>query len=374
MRSDFLNMTAKVSKILHLQKFMYAICKLLLPIQVRKDIDSPEQYLNTISLEKRNSCICNNHIEENPRYDLEIIIPVYNVEKYLEQCVQSIINQQTHYTYKAIFVNDGSTDGSRAILEKYAHYPCVTIIDTPNQGVSAARNLPLKNIDAKYVMYVDSDDYLSQDAVEKLMNKAEETNADIVEGNHVYFSKHKILYTSNHTDEDRSGMVIIHGVAWGKICKAEVWKHLCFPLDYRYEDIMCVFILRQMPVKKASIHDIIYYYRDTPTGFTRAYNSDKRRIETYWLTKQILQDAQELKYVFDTSFYEIFLRHCRVNMSRVAILGDRKADYALFEAQRALRNQYFHNLRAQGKKEKRIESAFLNDNFKEYLLYCLFLH
>jgi hypothetical protein len=59
---------------------------------------------------------------------------------------------------------------------------------------------------------------------------------------------------------------------------------------------------------------------------------------------------------------------------RVAILGDHKADYALFEAQRQLRDTYFKDLRAQGQKEKRIESAFLNDDFKEYLLYCLFLH
>lgn len=351
---------------------MYAVCKAMLPVRVNYNIDG-EAYLHTISPRKENSCLCENTIDAKPQYDLEIIIPVYNAEAYIEQCANSIVNQKTRYRYRAIFVNDGSTDNSRSILEKYAHYANVSIIDTPNQGVSAARNLPLQHIHARYVMFVDADDYLAIDAVEKLLSKADDTNASIVEGNHQYFRGDKILSVSKNTDEE-GNEVLIKQFPWGKVYKAELWQHVSFPFDYRYEDMVCALVLCPMPVKKATISDVIYYYRDTPTGFTRAYNCDKRRVEAYWVTKQLLRDAQQLNIPSSVFFYEIFLRISVRNMTRVAILGDRKANYAMFSAQRILRDKYFSHLRAKGEKEKRIESAFLNNDYKEYLLYSLFLY
>ena len=372
MRKDFLNIIAKLSRKCHLQNAMYAVCKAMLPVRVNYDIDA-EAYLHTISPRKENSCLCENTIDAHPQYDLEIIIPVYNAEAYIEHCADSIVNQKTRYKYRAVFVNDGSTDNSRSILENYAHYANVSIIDTPNRGVSAARNLPLQDIHARYVMFVDADDYLTMDAVEKLVSKADETQASVVEGNHQYFRGNKMLSVSKNTDEE-GNEVLIKQFPWGKVYKADLWQHISFPLDYRYEDMVCALVLCPIPVKKATISDVIYYYRDTPTGFTRAYNSDKRRVEAYWVTRQLLQDAQQLTIPSSVFFYEIFLRISVRNTTRVAILGDRKADYALFEAHRHLRETYFKDLRAQGEKEKRIESALLNDDFKEYLLYSLFLY
>lgn len=373
MRKDVLNITAKLSRLFHVQNFAYKLCKWIVPISTYKDMVSPESYLNAISPEKRNSCVCESQICANPAYDLQIVVPVYNVEKYLKECVESIIHQKTHYTYHVIFVNDGSSDNSRAILEEYSSNPMISIIDTPNQGVSAARNAALKNIDARYVMFVDSDDNLPEHAIEDLISKADTYSADILEGGHRYFKDSKTLQTRQYPEELTSS-VRFTSFAWGKIYRASIWQNVCFPIEYWFEDMMVLLVLSPMTTKRGKIHEIVYNYRDTPTGYTRAYNQDKRRVESYWVTKQLLADAKTLGIEPTVYFYERFLQCCTMSTRRVAILGDRKADYALFEAQRQLRDIYFKDFRAQGEKEKRIESALLNDDFKEYLLYCLFLH
>lgn len=101
--------------------------------------------------------------------DLMIVVPVYNVEKYLRKCIESILNQKTQFTYKAVFVNDGSTDNSLQILREYEEYSCVEIISTENRGVSEARNIAISKNYGKYILFMDSDDYLTEDAIEKLI-------------------------------------------------------------------------------------------------------------------------------------------------------------------------------------------------------------
>lgn len=373
MRKDFLNILAKVSKKIHTQKFVYFLCKYFVPVSPLGKIDDAEAYLRTFYPEKQKSCLCNNMINSVPEYDVRIIIPVYNAEKYLDECIQSVIHQKTHYSYQAFFVNDGSSDQSLTILEKYTRYPYISIITTTNGGVSAARNTALKHINSRYVMFLDADDYLAEDAIEKMLSKADETGADIVEGNNILFEGEKILSTSSHRDAEGADLQM-HGVVWGKVYKAHIWKDISFPLDYWYEDTLDWLLIYQKPLKKVTIKDVIYYYRATPAGYSRGHNTAKRRIETYWVTKQLLHDAQDLHLPLTTFFYETYLRQCSLNTRRVAMLGNRKVDYALFKAQQALLQKYFATFQTQGEKEKRIESALLNNDFKEYFLYCLFLY
>lgn len=97
-----------------------------------------------------------------------IIIPVYNVESYLRECLDSVLNQ-TFSDWEAICVNDGSTDGSAAILEEYAEKDSrFKIISQPNGGLSAARNAGIKAAEGEYVLFLDSDDWLEVNALETL--------------------------------------------------------------------------------------------------------------------------------------------------------------------------------------------------------------
>ena len=372
MRTDFLNIIAKLSKIAHVQQAVYAVCRAIIPSR-RPKIADPESYLRTLYKEKQNSCIMQHQIAPDPAYDVQIIVPTYNASSYICECVDSVLAQQTKYTYLLVIVDDGSTDDTMTLLQKYEVYPQIKIIRQPNQGPSAARNNGLQSINARYVSFLDADDSLPENALETLISKADGYQTDMIEGSHRYFKGDATLRI-RHYEDTLSSSIHFSSFSWGKLYKADLWQHIGFPVDYWYEDMIVGLVLSPMANKQALIHQIIYNYRDTPTGFTRAYNQDKRRVETYWVSKQLLADARELGVQPSLYYYERFLRSCIMNTCRVAILGDRKADCALFEAQRRLREQYFQDFRAQGQKEKRIEAAFLSNNFTEYFLFSLFLY
>ena len=120
---------------------------------------------------------------------ISIIVPVYNSELYLEDCIRSIV-QQTYLSLEIILVNDGSTDRSQEIISDYsARDKRIVVLSQPNRGVSAARNAGLRVANGEYVLFVDSDDALRSDAVEMLCRRAISTNADIVIGNFYLYNQ-----------------------------------------------------------------------------------------------------------------------------------------------------------------------------------------
>ncbi|MDE5603883.1 MAG: glycosyltransferase [Helicobacter sp.] len=127
-----------------------------------------------------------------------IIIPVYNVEQYLKQCLDSIINQ-TLKEIQILCINDGSTDGSLNILKEYANKDKrIQILNKENGGQGSARNLGIKFINAECVYFVDSDDWLEIDALEKLYNLLQKTNADIVLSGAIMYIQESEKYNSKH--------------------------------------------------------------------------------------------------------------------------------------------------------------------------------
>ncbi len=119
---------------------------------------------------------------------ISVIIPFYNSEKYIKICIESIINQSLK-DIEIICINDGSTDNSLEIIEQLSLTDSrIKIYSQENKGVSAARNLGLSLSKGKYIYFIDSDDYIKQDTLEKSYNLAEETNSDIIifDVNNVY--------------------------------------------------------------------------------------------------------------------------------------------------------------------------------------------
>ena len=127
---------------------------------------------------------------------ITIILPVYNVEKYLRQCLDSIVNQ-TFKDFECLCINDGSTDKSLSILQEYAQKDeRFKIVTQENKGLSVTRNVGIKNTNTKYLTFIDSDDWITENYLEVLYNKIEETNADIVRASYKFYFEEDNSYKS----------------------------------------------------------------------------------------------------------------------------------------------------------------------------------
>ena len=112
--------------------------------------------------------------------NVSIIMPVYNKEKYLDKSIKSILDQ-TYENFELIIINDGSTDNSSYICHRFEQEDSrIKVIDIENNGVSNARNIGIKNANGQYVQFIDGDDYIDEDMIERLVNLSEKYNTDII--------------------------------------------------------------------------------------------------------------------------------------------------------------------------------------------------
>lgn len=193
---------------------------------------------------------------------VSVIVPVYNVEPYLEKCLSTLV-QQTLTDLEIIVVNDGSTDDSAKIIEKYARkYPKIKAYRKENGGLSDARNYGLQYATGEYVGYVDSDDFVDEDMFEILYNKGKKENSDIVECNlhHTYPDMEDVEIGEKIQDKQEM-LMFGRSVVWNKIYKRS-WllaTGVIFPKGCIYEDVE--FFIKLIPhirvysyVDAASIH------------------------------------------------------------------------------------------------------------------------
>ena len=169
--------------------------------------------------------------------EISVIVPVYNVQKYLRKCLNSLV-KQTFKDIEIIAVNDGSTDDSEEILKEYAEkYDNFSYYNKENGGLSDARNFGLKHANGRYVAFVDSDDYVDRTMYEKMYNKALENNYDYVECDFywVYPNKNRLDRGIRYKNKNE---MLLYGrvVAWNKLIKRDVITEL-FPKGLYFEDI-----------------------------------------------------------------------------------------------------------------------------------------
>lgn len=127
----------------------------------------------------------------NIQYDISVIVPIYNADKYLEKCITSIV-QQTKKNIEIVLVNDGSTDNSPRIIDRFAKaYSNIQVVSQENQGLSGARISGFKVAHGKYIGWVDADDFINPTMYEKLYNLAEKDSCDLVYCNYECYP-HKV--------------------------------------------------------------------------------------------------------------------------------------------------------------------------------------
>lgn len=253
----------------------------------------------------------------DPIVDLQIIVPVYNVEEYLEECICSLLNQKTEFSYNIVVVNDGSTDNSGLILKRYREDSRIIIIEQMNGGLSSARNRALRKIHGKYVMFVDSDDILQESAIQNLMEIAYRHDADIVEGGHQLFNSSGWGAIQNHSEKVlKCNSSELFGYAWGKVIRSDRLIDFCFPDSFLFEDTVMHTLLYPSCAVTYTIPDIVYYYRENNSGITQTSGTSPRCIDTFWIMKYCLEERVNRGQKLKIHDFENYLLACFRNWGR----------------------------------------------------------
>lgn len=217
---------------------------------------------------------------------ISIIVPIYNVEEYLKECLDSI-QKQTYQNYDCIMINDGSTDSSREIAETYLVDSRFRLINQDNQGLSAARNTGLRNLkeESSFVAFVDSDDYLNPLFLEKLAEQISE-DVDIIEGSIQSF-KEGIYYNLLQIHQDKLVLTTVEekleqlwfqGVrisVFPKLYRKSLLNDNFFPQGFIFEDLAVIPELVTLSKKWVKIQDVLYYYRIRENSITTKSFSEK---------------------------------------------------------------------------------------------------
>lgn len=277
--------------------------------------------LENYSPKPKGSCIRKNVLSRPFSCELQIIVPAYNVEKYLKQCMDSILAQRTKYRFHVVLVDDGSTDRTGEIADTYLKDSRVTVIHQENRGFSGARNRALENIFAEYLMFVDSDDMLAEGAIEALLDAAYTNQAKIVQGSFYEMfddTRPPACNTDSTVTCVEPALGNLDGFPWGKVFRSDLFASLVFPEGFWFEDTMLsVLIFSQ--VKKAYILPCtVYGYRQTnPNSITKISVTKPKCIDTFYVTKQTLCEHAELGLPIDQAYVEKIFRQVLLNERRI---------------------------------------------------------
>lgn len=200
---------------------------------------------------------------------VSIIIPVYNVLPYLENCLNSVLNQ-TYKNIEVILINDGSTDGSGEICDKYASQDeRIIVFHQKNRGQSVARNVGLELAKGKYVSFVDSDDYINKKMIEKLYNNKVENGFVMCQKTQVDESDNILCLCKKVKEIEIGKREYLHRlknnpdyvVVWGKLYDKTLFEDITFLEDIQYEDedIMPQLVYNSKKIQILS--EGLYFYR-----------------------------------------------------------------------------------------------------------------
>jgi len=292
---------------------------------------------------------------------ITIIVPVYNVEKYLEECIKSLMNQ-TYSNIQIILVNDGSTDCSGEICDKFKQIDeRIEVIHKKNEGLGFARNTGLEYVRGKYVTFIDSDDYADRDLIERLYISIKENNADTCiggfkrvndNGKIMYKERYKrVIYQNKEIIDELLPRMLgsspeksdaVRMSVWNVLYSTEIIRNnsLKFPSEREYisEDIIFDIEYYSKSQKCCLIDSCAYNYRINNTSLTQSYKKDRFE-KSKFLYNQLINKIEEYR------------------------LGDK----AIIRLQR----QYFVNIRCCIKQEcMKISKLKINDSFNNIREIC----
>lgn len=271
---------------------------------------------------------------------ISIIIPVYNVESYIDRCLESVVNQD-YKNLEIILINDGSDDNSGEICDKWGQMDKrILVIHQKNKGVSAARNVGLDMAQGEYVGFVDPDDVISKDMFSSMIKDIKKTNADIVacgvseiflDGSERIYRKYDSPIKLNKKQAIEKGLMLsddIGGVVWDKLWRRDIIKNIKF-------DESLAIAEDRLFVITALLNSKIFYRNFTPKYFcikreksaTQSKFSEKN-FHIVWSAKKVHQEVinKDKEYLKLANFHVVI--SC-MNIISSMFLSNKKKEYEL---------------------------------------------
>ena len=305
---------------------------------------------------------------------ISIIIPVYNVEKYVEKCILSCENQDIpKEDYEVIVVNDGSPDGSLVIVERVAQeYPNIKVISQENGGLSAARNAGMQNATGEYYMFVDSDDWIAENCLGKLTKKLRDENPDALAICAANVINGEPKRRQSYPDETPiSGKDFLKKGA-PHCAPFAIWKALFFKkhnlMFFRgifHEDSELTPRAYYLADKISRINDLIYFVYQNPTSITRSVNPKKAFDRVEVVSCNLSKFAKNVEPEYQVCFYDLI--GSAVNEAMFDIQMANKEEKEKLNASIVERSYLWSDIRKSSILKYRIES-YLVRIFKKHPL------
>lgn len=232
--------------------------------------------------------IVNDIMKENaPR--ISVIVPIYNVEPYVRQCLDSLKNQ-TMKEIEIICIDDGSTDRSGEIADEYASAtsPVFRVIHTENRGLSAARNRGIEESRAPWIMFVDSDDWVDESFCEIPYNTAIKNDADLVIFDSCRTTESGRVKRNNKNIKN-GGLICPEAVvdmgvsSWNKLYKKELFQGIRYPEGRVCEDVGTIHKVVYKASRIIRLYEVLYYYRFRKDSICHSVSFEKDRLDMYML-------------------------------------------------------------------------------------------
>ena len=329
--------------------------------KIKTDYSKARETLFSFSPKPQGCCYTEN--KQEIKYDLQVIIPAYNAERYIDQCLSSVeqlLNCDRNILIQVI--DDGSTDQTLEIIKRFVEKAGknVCVIHQDNKGLSDSRNTALRTLQGEYVMFIDSDDYLPGGFdITHLIDEAK--NIDLLQGDWLTVDKENQPLERKTTSQ-------FSGYAWGKIYHHTVFKNVKFPEGYWFEDTLIKFILGGLGLKTKKLDDIVYCYRINPDGITAKALNEPKTADTYWITELCLEEYPAFEIEYDQKALDYLLTQSIINQIRVRRLP-RKIRKAIFTLTVELIEKYFHNQVSTN--HNRIEKAIRDKQFMKFELLAI---
>lgn len=267
---------------------------------------------------------------------ISIIVPIYNTEQYLERCLQSLINQN-YKNIEIILVNDGSTDNSLAICNKYKNNDNrIIVINKKHTGVSDTRNIGIKRATGDYIGFVDSDDYIDKDMFKNLINGAEKykceiSMCDLVETYNINdeIEEYKLKYMQLDKKQALEQLLYdknIGNYVMVKLFKRELFDNIQFPVGRLYEDIATTYKLFSRANHILYIPIPMYHYYQRSDSIVN--NISKESIQHY--IRAVFERYYDLKNNY--KYLDLYNVYSIVNVViKMSIWAIKIQDYELFD-------------------------------------------